>query len=97
MLNGAVNTNSSARQQLTSLLGAPREVKSTADLGIQLLRNTSVVMANSIQQEIASKLPLIGAEAKDVGLPEGPGRDGLRFPCHRAFRCVQVQPANGTG
>ncbi|MBK9059359.1 MAG: hypothetical protein IPL81_05635 [Flavobacteriales bacterium] len=57
MLNGAVNTNSSARQQLTSLLGAPREVKSTADLGTELLRNTSVVMANSIQQEIASKLP----------------------------------------
>ena len=57
MLNGAVTTNSSARQQLTSLLGAPREVKSTADLGTELLRNTSVVMANSIQQEIASKLP----------------------------------------
>ena len=57
MLNGAVNTNNSARQQLTSLLNAPRVVKPVADLGNELLRNTSLVMASSIQQEIASKLP----------------------------------------
>lgn len=57
MLNGAVNTSNGARQQLTSLLNAPRVVKPVADLGNELLRNTSFVMASSIQQEIASKLP----------------------------------------
>ena len=57
MLNGTVNTNSSARQQLSSLLGAPREVKPTADLGNELLRTTSAAMASSIQQELAGRLP----------------------------------------
>lgn len=57
VLNGTVNTNSGARQQLTSLLNAPREVKPVAVLGNELLRSTSAAMAGNIQQEIASKMP----------------------------------------
>lgn len=57
MLNGAVNTNGSARRELNALLAAPHNVKSTADLGNQLLRATSSVMAKTVQQELAAKLP----------------------------------------
>ncbi|MEO7080761.1 MAG: CsgG/HfaB family protein [Flavobacteriales bacterium] len=55
--NGAVDTRSNARRDLTSLLSAPREVKTTAALGNELLRSTSAVTAGTIQQELASKLP----------------------------------------
>jgi outer membrane protein assembly factor BamD (BamD/ComL family) len=55
--NGAVDTRSSARRDLTSLLSAPREVKSTSVLGNELLRSTSAAAAGTIQQELASKLP----------------------------------------
>lgn len=57
MQNGTVNTNGSARRELNALLAAPRTVKSTLDLGNQLLRNTSSAMAKTIEQELAAKLP----------------------------------------
>lgn len=57
MLNGTVNTSGAARRELNALLNAPRTVKSTADLGNQLLRSTSSAMAKTIEQELAAKLP----------------------------------------
>jgi curli biogenesis system outer membrane secretion channel CsgG len=57
VLNGAVNTSAKARRDLNALLAAPREVKSTTDLGTQLLQTTSVAMAQSVQLELAAKLP----------------------------------------
>jgi curli biogenesis system outer membrane secretion channel CsgG len=57
VLNGAVNTSAKARRDLNALLAAPREVKSTTDLGNQLLQTTSVAMAQSVQLELAAKLP----------------------------------------
>lgn len=56
-LNGAVDTRSNARRDLNALLAAPREMKSTATLGNELLRSTSAITAGTIQQELASKLP----------------------------------------
>lgn len=55
--NGTVDTRSSARRDLSSLLSAPREVKSTTVLANELLRSTSAAAAGTIQQELASKLP----------------------------------------
>ncbi len=56
-VNGTVNTASAARRQLNSLLAAPRTVRPMADLGSQLLRSTSVEMANEVKREIATALP----------------------------------------
>lgn len=55
--NGTVDTRSSARRDLASLLAAPREVKSTAVLANELLRSSSALLAGSIGQELAGKLP----------------------------------------
>ncbi len=55
--NGAVDTRSNARRDLNALLAAPREMKTTATLGNELLRSTSTNTAGTIQQELASKLP----------------------------------------
>lgn len=55
--NGMVDTRSSARRELGSLLAAPRQVKSTAELGTELLRSATSTLAGSIQQELAGKLP----------------------------------------
>lgn len=55
--NGTVDTRSSARNSLGALLSAPREAKSSAVLGNELLRSTSAAAAEAIQQELARKLP----------------------------------------
>lgn len=55
--NGNVDTRGSARRELSALLSAPREVKSTADLGNELLRGTAASVASSIAQQLAAQLP----------------------------------------
>lgn len=57
MLNGAVNTNTNARRELTQLLNNPRTVKSTVVLGNDLIRTACSDMAAQIRQELANKLP----------------------------------------
>lgn len=54
--NGTVDTRNSARSSLGALLSAPREVKTTAVLGNELMRGTSASAAAAIQQELANKL-----------------------------------------
>lgn len=56
-LNGGVDTRNSARRDLAALLAAPRNVKTAADLGNDLLRSTSSAVAASIQTDLAGKLP----------------------------------------
>lgn len=55
--NGAVDTRSATRRELTGLLTASREVKAPADLGSELLRSASATVAGSIQQQLAGLLP----------------------------------------
>jgi len=55
--NGVVETANNARRELRGLLGASREVRSTADLGNAALRGAAAGMASSLQQELANKVP----------------------------------------
>jgi len=56
-LNGVADLNGGRRNELRSLLNAPREVKSTATLGSELVRQSTSQMAATIQQELNSRLP----------------------------------------
>lgn len=56
-LNGGVDTRNSARRDLAALLAAPRNVKTAADLGNDLLRSTSSTVAAGIQKDLVGKLP----------------------------------------
>ncbi|MEO8733937.1 MAG: CsgG/HfaB family protein [Flavobacteriales bacterium] len=57
MLNGNVNTASSARRDLSGLLQGNQQVKPVAQLGNEALRSTSANMAAAIEQVLANKLP----------------------------------------
>jgi tetratricopeptide (TPR) repeat protein len=56
-LQGVVNPNNGARQELRGLLNAPREVKSSATLGGELVRGATGQLASVVQQELNNKLP----------------------------------------
>ncbi|MBX2978838.1 MAG: hypothetical protein KF905_06045 [Flavobacteriales bacterium] len=55
--NGVVDLAGNARRDLVSLLNAPRQMKSVADLSNQLVQTASSTMASSIQAELNSRLP----------------------------------------
>jgi curli biogenesis system outer membrane secretion channel CsgG len=55
--NGVVDLSNNARNQLRSLLNAPREVKSVADLSNEVVNTSCSAMARTIQQELSSRLP----------------------------------------
>lgn len=54
---GTADLSSSGRNQIRSLLSAPREVKPIATLANDVLRSTSASMADVIQEELSRKLP----------------------------------------
>ncbi len=56
-LNGAADLSNNRRGDLRNLLNAPREVKSSATLGSELVRQGTVQMAAAIQQELNERLP----------------------------------------
>jgi curli biogenesis system outer membrane secretion channel CsgG len=56
-LNGAADLNGGRRNDLRSLLNAPREVKSVATLGGELVRQSTTQMATAVQQELNTRLP----------------------------------------
>lgn len=56
-LNGAADLSSNRRGELRNLLNAPREVKSTATLGGELVRQSTSQMASAILQELNTRLP----------------------------------------
>ncbi|MFN3875094.1 MAG: CsgG/HfaB family protein [Flavobacteriales bacterium] len=56
-LNGQVDLNDARRRDLRALLNAPREVKSAAVLGGDLVRESTRQMAAAIQQEISARMP----------------------------------------
>ncbi len=55
--NGQVDLADRARRDLRDLLAAPREMKSIATLGADLVRTAADVMATDIQAELSSRLP----------------------------------------
>lgn len=57
MMNGTVNTASSARRELGALLNGSHEMKSTATLGNDALRMTSTALATAVEQVLSTKLP----------------------------------------
>ena len=56
-LNGVVDPNRSAHQQLQKLLGASHDVKTTGILGNDVLREATQGMSSEVQRELVSKLP----------------------------------------
>jgi len=56
-LNGAADLSNNRRGDLRNLMNAPREVKSSATLGSELVRQGTVQMAAAIQQELNERLP----------------------------------------
>ncbi|MBK9149363.1 MAG: hypothetical protein IPM12_16280 [Flavobacteriales bacterium] len=56
-LNGAADLSSNRRGELRNLLNAPREVKSSATLGGELVRTSTGQMATAILQELNTRLP----------------------------------------
>lgn len=56
-LNGVADLNDNRRRDLRNLLNAPREVKSVATLGGELVRQSTSQMAAAIQQELNTRLP----------------------------------------
>lgn len=56
-MNGAADLNDGRRRDLRNLLNAPREVKSAATLGSDLVRQSTGQMASAIQQELNARLP----------------------------------------
>jgi curli biogenesis system outer membrane secretion channel CsgG len=56
-LDGRVNTNAGAKRELDRLLAAPHTVRSTADLGNDVMRSVTGEAAKFIQQELTAKLP----------------------------------------
>jgi curli biogenesis system outer membrane secretion channel CsgG/Flp pilus assembly protein TadD len=55
--NGLVDAADRTRSDLRGLLAAPREMKSIAALGSELVRTACSTMASDIQQDISSRLP----------------------------------------
>ena len=55
--NGLVDAADRTRSDLRGLLSAPREMKSIATLGSELVRTACSTMASDIQQDISSRLP----------------------------------------
>ena len=55
--NGTTDISSSGRDQLRALLGAPRAVKPLATLANEVVIKTTSDLANTIQQDLAGKLP----------------------------------------
>ncbi|MBK7382125.1 MAG: hypothetical protein IPI81_02150 [Flavobacteriales bacterium] len=55
--NGVVHQNNAARNELRGLLNAPKEVKSSATLGGELVRTATAQVASVVQAELNSKLP----------------------------------------
>lgn len=55
--NNTVELGSRARNDLRGLLGAPRELKSSAVLGNQLLEEATSGLASAVQQELAQRIP----------------------------------------
>lgn len=56
-LNGTVDPADAARRNLRTLLAAPREVKPTATLGGDLVKQATAQLASGVQQELSSRLP----------------------------------------
>lgn len=56
-LNGQADLRASAGRDIRGLLNAPREVKPLSTLLTEVLRSTSSSMADTIEQEISTKLP----------------------------------------
>lgn len=55
--NGVVDTRSSARRELSSLLSAPRQLKPISELANGLLRTTSVLVAGGVAKQLTTTLP----------------------------------------
>lgn len=56
-INGVADLNDNRRRDLRNLLNAPREVKSVATLGSELVRQSTGQMASAIQTELNARLP----------------------------------------